>query len=476
MFELLLQADRSLSEGLLDQAERTYWQLIELDPTNAIAVSGLARISLQRGDERLARTFADRALGIDPDSIAARQVLQALDEGTPASTGSGPPELPLRGAELLEALSRRRNAAREGDEGADGAGPTGASKGATRPGTARRPRAAGAAASPGRQSRGWIRPDDLEHMPPEPLPERRRAGRLAAAAAAAAAAVGEPAHARHEPHQAMPSGRHLFQPEMLKAPPSDPFSEAEMAAAVAAVDALDEGSTAPVSGSAAPAVEAAATEFEVARAVEAAATEFEAEPEVAVQAGVEPRVEPEAEVAVQAGVEPRVEPEAEVAVEAELEAQIAGVEARVEGEGQGDLEHVLEAVDATEARDSVALRLALLSGTAEMPADPDRSAGWPGSGSLDAAEAAWWRAPEAAPIPSERSFEEESSEEDAELRAFRAAREAVMSAADAAAAATERQPWASEELPRDADASAFAPDEAESGPRKKGLFRRLRGS
>jgi hypothetical protein len=451
MFELLLQADRALSDGLLDQAERTYWQLIELDPTNAIAVSGLARVSLQRGDERLARTFADRALGIDPDSIAARQVLRALDEGTPAPTGSGPPELPLRGAELLEALSRRRAAAHEGDEGADGAGPTGASKGATRRGTARRPRTAGAAASPGRQSRGGIRPDELEHMPPEPLPERRRAGRLAAAAAAAAAAVGEPAHARHEPHQAMPSGRHLFQPEMLKAPPSDPFSEAEMAAAVAAVDALDEVSTAPVSGPAEPEVEAAAVE---------AATEFEAESEAAVQ----PEVEPE------------VEPEAEVAVAAEPEAQVAGVEAPVEGEEQGDLEHVLEAVDATEARDSVALRLALLSGTTELPANPDRPAGWPGSGSLAAAEAAWWRVPEVAPVRSKPPYEDEPSGEDAELRAFRESREAVMSAADAAAAATEREPWASEEAPADTDPSAFAPADAESEPRRKGLFRRFRGS
>jgi len=43
MFEVLLQADRALASGALDQAERSYWQLIELDPTNAIAVAGLAR-------------------------------------------------------------------------------------------------------------------------------------------------------------------------------------------------------------------------------------------------------------------------------------------------------------------------------------------------------------------------------------------------------------------------------------------------
>ena len=87
MFELLLQADRAMSSGLLDQAERTYWQLIELDPTNAIAVAGLARIALERGDRRLARTFADQALAIDPDSIAARKVILALDDGTSAPAG-----------------------------------------------------------------------------------------------------------------------------------------------------------------------------------------------------------------------------------------------------------------------------------------------------------------------------------------------------------------------------------------------------
>jgi len=69
MFELLLQADRALAKGALDQAERTYWQLVELDPTNAMAVAGLARVWLERGDERSARTFADRALSIDPDSV-----------------------------------------------------------------------------------------------------------------------------------------------------------------------------------------------------------------------------------------------------------------------------------------------------------------------------------------------------------------------------------------------------------------------
>ena len=66
MYELLLQAEKALADGLLVQAEQTYWQLVELDSANAIALAGLAQVSLERGDERLARRFADRAMAIDP--------------------------------------------------------------------------------------------------------------------------------------------------------------------------------------------------------------------------------------------------------------------------------------------------------------------------------------------------------------------------------------------------------------------------
>ena len=471
MFELLLQADKSMSDGLLDQAERTYWQLIELDPTNAIAVAGLARISLQRGDERLARTFADRALGIDPDSIFARRVIQEIEEGASAPAGPSLPDLPLRGAERLEALSRRRAASHGGDEGA---GPTGAAKSSGRPKSADRSPRAGA------------KPDEIEPMPSEPLREPPRAGRLAAAAAAR-----EPGHARHEPHRAMPSGRHLFQAETLKAPASDPFSEAEMAAAVAAVDSLDEAAVeAPTSS--VPAIE----------------------------------VEAPADAAADAAVEPA-----------------------------SDLEHVLEAVGATEARESVALRLALLSEPVEIPpsvepSEPEAPAEQAGGGSVESAEAAWWTvaqkatgrpvhgaapdrpgaagiasADEAdadsaagavqavadadslmltepyrpAPADSGEPHEEASSEADAEVQVRREAVALVVadsgqagategsasgsevdadaSEADAGATSMGTGPVASvSEEPPDAGASGPAPREAEPPPRKTGLFRRFRGS
>jgi tetratricopeptide (TPR) repeat protein len=238
MFELLLQADKALAAGSLDQAEKTYWQIIELDPANAIAVAGLARVSIERGDERRARTFADRALGIDPESIAARWVLQTLEN---KATGTAEPDVmagPLRAAEQLEALSRRR--------GADSAGTEEITKSsASRRGAAKAKGQALATppAAPTRGSRGRTRPDQIGPLPSEPLRERRQAGRLAAAAAAAAAAAREPVQPRHEPHHAMPMGRRLFEPGQLKSPPSDAFSDAEMAAVVEAVDALDD--TAP---------------------------------------------------------------------------------------------------------------------------------------------------------------------------------------------------------------------------------------
>jgi hypothetical protein len=111
MFELLLQADRALSGGNLDQAERTYWQLSELDPTNAIAIAGLARVALERGDIRLARIFAVRAQVMDPENVAATRIIETIDEitvGMPSEPQPIPEDPTLTAAHLLEAAGRTR--------------------------------------------------------------------------------------------------------------------------------------------------------------------------------------------------------------------------------------------------------------------------------------------------------------------------------------------------------------------------------
>jgi tetratricopeptide (TPR) repeat protein len=80
VIELMLQAERALAVGQIDQAERLYWQAVEADRRNAIAVVGLARVALERGDNRLAYTFAQGALSIDPENDAARRLVARLTE------------------------------------------------------------------------------------------------------------------------------------------------------------------------------------------------------------------------------------------------------------------------------------------------------------------------------------------------------------------------------------------------------------
>ena len=80
MIELLLGAERALAAGLVDQAERLYRQAADGDPQNSIAVVGLARVALERGDEPEAWRQAQRALGIDPENVAAQRLAARLEE------------------------------------------------------------------------------------------------------------------------------------------------------------------------------------------------------------------------------------------------------------------------------------------------------------------------------------------------------------------------------------------------------------
>jgi hypothetical protein len=80
LIERLLEAERALAVGLVDQAERLYASAAEADPRNAIAVVGLAKIALERGDDDRAFELGQRALAIDPENVAARRLVDRLNE------------------------------------------------------------------------------------------------------------------------------------------------------------------------------------------------------------------------------------------------------------------------------------------------------------------------------------------------------------------------------------------------------------
>ena len=80
MIELLLQAEGALSVGLLDRAETLYRQVANADPRNAIAIVGLSRVALERGQQPAALELARRAMAIDGENIAAQRMVQRLEE------------------------------------------------------------------------------------------------------------------------------------------------------------------------------------------------------------------------------------------------------------------------------------------------------------------------------------------------------------------------------------------------------------
>jgi uncharacterized protein HemY len=80
MMELLVEAERYLGLGLLDQAERLFRQVAETDSKSSIAAAGLARVALERGDDATAYAWGRRAVAIDPENPAAHHLVLRLEE------------------------------------------------------------------------------------------------------------------------------------------------------------------------------------------------------------------------------------------------------------------------------------------------------------------------------------------------------------------------------------------------------------
>jgi tetratricopeptide (TPR) repeat protein len=76
----LLEAERLLLHRQVDAAERIYRDVLASDPRNSVAVVGLARVALEREDDRGALDLARRALEIDPDNLAAERMARRLEE------------------------------------------------------------------------------------------------------------------------------------------------------------------------------------------------------------------------------------------------------------------------------------------------------------------------------------------------------------------------------------------------------------
>jgi len=117
MIELLVEAERALTHGLVDQAERLYQQVAASDPKSSIAVMGLARVALERGDDRTAYLHARAALSIDAENPAAQHLVMRLTEvmagrgETPPSVETQPTVEPSPGAEASPARPTARAAA-----------------------------------------------------------------------------------------------------------------------------------------------------------------------------------------------------------------------------------------------------------------------------------------------------------------------------------------------------------------------------
>lgn len=125
MIESLLQAERLLVVGQVDAAEKIYSSTLAADPRNSIAMVGLARVALERGDDKLAYQRACEALEIDRQNAAALRLEARLSEvlatrGEPVerpawlAPGQEPPGQPPQPAARADAPAKSDRGKRRG--------------------------------------------------------------------------------------------------------------------------------------------------------------------------------------------------------------------------------------------------------------------------------------------------------------------------------------------------------------------------
>jgi hypothetical protein len=90
VIERLLEAERARAAGQLDLAEQLLTQVAIADPRNAIAIVGLARVALARGDGDKAKDLTRRALDVDSEEAAARTLLAELERGREPEVPTAP--------------------------------------------------------------------------------------------------------------------------------------------------------------------------------------------------------------------------------------------------------------------------------------------------------------------------------------------------------------------------------------------------
>jgi hypothetical protein len=137
MIELMLEAERAMGIGLLDNAERMYSKVVAVDPRNSIAWTGLARVALEREDQLGAYLYARRAIALDPQNPVASHLARRMAEQFRMRGEEAPADL----APVVESAPSDAPSTAPGDAAGDGPEAVpGATSGNAAPGSPRAPR------------------------------------------------------------------------------------------------------------------------------------------------------------------------------------------------------------------------------------------------------------------------------------------------------------------------------------------------